>query len=99
MENRKVEAGMATKEGTRLVKPYAKGQVTIPAEFREALGIDENTILQMELKGSRIEITPLRVIDEERLIRQYDTSEIDAFLEEDKISKETARKIRKLLQG
>lgn len=90
---------MAVKDTTRLVKPYAKGQVTIPADFREELGIDENTILQMELKGSRIEITPLRVIDEERLIRQYNRSEINSFLEDDKIDAETAIMIRKLLTG
>lgn len=90
---------MPERDATRLVKPYAKGQVTIPADFREKLGIDENTILQMELKGSRIEITPLRLIDEDRLLRVYDTSEIEAFLEEDKIDPETASKVRALLAG
>lgn len=90
---------MAKEETKRLVKPYAKGQVTIPAEFRERLGIDENTILQMELKGSRIEITPLRVVDENRLLRNYDTSEIEAFLGEDRIDPETAAKVRDLLAG
>lgn len=90
---------MAQRDAARLVKPYAKGQVTIPADFREKLGIDENTILQMELKGSHIEITPLRLVDEDRLVRDYDTSEIDAFLEEDKIDPETASKVRDLLAG
>jgi AbrB family looped-hinge helix DNA binding protein len=88
---------MAKKKFVRLVKPYSKGQVTIPVEFRRALGIDENTILQMELKTSHIEIIPFRFVDEERLIRQYDKSELEAFLEEDNISKEIAQKIRKLL--
>lgn len=90
---------MAEKDAARLVKPYAKGQVTIPADFREKLGIDENTILQMELKGAHIEITPLRLVDEDRLLRDYDTSEIDAFLEEDKIDAETASRVRGLLAG
>ncbi|MCK4898893.1 MAG: AbrB/MazE/SpoVT family DNA-binding domain-containing protein [Anaerolineales bacterium] len=90
---------MANKETTRLVKPYAKGQVTIPAEFREKLNIDENTILQMELKGSSIEITPLRVVDEDQLLREYDGSDIEAFLEEDKIDPGTASKVRDLLAG
>lgn len=90
---------MAKKGTKRLVKPYAKGQVTIPADFRERLGIDENTILQMELKGSRIEITPMRVINEDRLLRNYDISEVEAFLEEDRIDPETAAKVRELLAG
>lgn len=90
---------MAEKGAARLVKPYAKGQVTIPADFREKLGIDENTILQIELKGSHIEITPVRFVDEDRLLRDYDTSAIEAFLEEDKIDPETASKVRDLLAG
>jgi len=90
---------MAKKEIARLVKPYSKGQVTIPIEFREKLRIDSNTILRMELKGSRIEITPLRVTDEDQLLREYDSSQIEAFLEEDKIDPETARKVRELLAG
>jgi AbrB family looped-hinge helix DNA binding protein len=90
---------MAQEDTKRLVKPYAKGQVTIPADFRERLGIDENTILQMELKGARIEITPMRVVDEDQLLRDYDSSEIEAFLEEDRIDPETAAKVRVLLAG
>ncbi|NIM95006.1 MAG: AbrB/MazE/SpoVT family DNA-binding domain-containing protein [Anaerolineales bacterium] len=88
---------MAKEDLTRLVKPYAKGQITIPADFRERLGIDENSILQLELKGSKIEITHLKIVDGDQLLREYDDSEIEAFLEEDKIDKETADRVRELL--
>ena len=84
---------------TRLVKPRARGQITIPADFREELGIDENTVLQMRLRGTRIEITPLRVADDDRLLREYDPAEIQAFLEEDKLDRRMAEKARKLLSG
>jgi AbrB family looped-hinge helix DNA binding protein len=95
-----VEGSKMVRKGTaRLVKPRAKGQVTIPSDFREKLGIDENTILRMELRGKRIEITPLQVADEDLLLRKYDSGEIDAFLQEDKIDPETARKVRELLGG
>ena len=87
---------MPKESNTRLVKPYAKGQITIPADFREKLGIDENSILQLELKGSKIEITPLRTV-EDMLIREFDSSEIDSFLEEDKIDLDTAKRVRDLL--
>ena len=90
---------MGKQSTTRLVKPYARGQITIPVEFRERLGIDENTVLQMRLKGSTIEITPLRVVDEDRLLREYDPAEIEAFLAEDKIDSQTAARARKLLAG
>ncbi len=87
---------MVKDKNTRLVKPYAKGQITIPAEFREKLGIDEDSILQLELKGSKIEITPLRLV-EDTLLREFDTSEIESFLEEDKIDIDTANRVRELL--
>ncbi len=90
---------MTEKETVRLVKPYARGQITIPAEFRERLGIDENTILQLRLIGRRIEISPLRVVNESQLLREYDGGEIESFLEEDKLDDETAAKVRKLLGG
>lgn len=93
-------ASKMAKEGVkRLVKSSAEGRVTIPADYRERLGIDENTILQMELKSSRIVITPLRTGDEGWLLRNYDTSGIEAFLEEDRIDPETAAKVRELLAG
>ena len=87
---------MVKDNNTRLVKPYAKGQITIPAEFREKLGIDEDSILRLELKGSKIEITPLRLV-EDSLLREFDTSEIESFLEEDKIDLDTANRVRDLL--
>ena len=90
---------MADQGTTRLVKPRSRGQITIPAEFREQLGIDENTVLQMRLLGSKIEITPLRVVDDERLLREYDPAEIQAFLREDKLDRKIAEKARKLLSG
>jgi AbrB family looped-hinge helix DNA binding protein len=89
---------MAKDKSTRLVKPYAKGQITIPAEFRKQLGIDEGTLLRLKLIGSKIEITPVRIVEEGRFLREYRNTEIEAFLEEDKISASTAAKVRELLE-
>lgn len=89
---------MAEDRSIRLVKLYAKGQITIPVEFRKRLGIDENTLLRLKLKGSRIEITPVRIVEEGRWLREYSDDEIEAFLEEDKIDASTAAKVRKLLE-
>jgi AbrB family looped-hinge helix DNA binding protein len=90
---------MGDQSTTRLVKPRARGQITIPAEFRDQLGIDENTVLQMRMRGGKIEITPLRVVDDDRLLREYDPAEIQAFLQEDKLDRKIAEKARKLLSG
>lgn len=90
---------MRRKATVRLVRSRAKGQITIPADVRQQLNIDEDTILQLRVKGSTIEITPLRVIGERRLMRECSSTDIEAFLRDDKIDKETATKVRRLLRG
>ncbi len=83
---------------TKIVKPLSRGQITIPVEFRKKLGIDNNTILSLALKGKKIEITPVivREVDEEEL-REYTDKEISQFLKDDKIDQETARTVKRLL--
>ncbi len=44
---------------TRVVRPLRRGQLTIPAEFRRRLGIDDDTLLQLTLQEGKIEITPV----------------------------------------
>ena len=83
---------------TKLVKPLSRGQITIPVEFRQKLGIDTNTILNLVLKGNKIEITPavVREVGEEEL-REYTDKEISQFLQDDKIDRKTARTVKRLL--
>jgi len=50
---------------TRLVRPLRNGQITIPADFRKALGLDEVPLIQVTLD-----------VDEIRL-RPYDPAKID----------------------
>ena len=85
-----------TDRTSKIVKPLAKGQLTIPVEFRRRLGIDESTLLNITLAGDRLEITPLRVGEEARL-RRYSDEQIARFLKEDKIDASTARTVRRLL--
>lgn len=44
---------------TRIVRPLRRGQLTIPAEFRQRLGISEDTLLQLILREDKIEIVPV----------------------------------------
>ena len=83
---------------TKIVKPLSRGQITIPIEFRKKLGIGSNTILNLVLKGNKIEITPaiVREFNEEEL-REYTDKEISQFLKDDKIDKDTARTVKRLL--
>ena len=42
-----------------ITQPNAKGQVVIPKEFREALGIKKNISLNMMIRGNGIYIYPV----------------------------------------
>lgn len=44
---------------TRIVRPLRRGQLTIPAEFRQRLGISDDTLLQLTLREDKIEIVPV----------------------------------------
>jgi AbrB family looped-hinge helix DNA binding protein len=80
---------------SKIVRPLAKGQITIPAEFRERLGIEADTLLSISLVGGKLEIVPVKLGEES--LRLYSDEEIQRFLEEDKIDSETAAKVRQLL--
>ena len=85
------------KTRTRFVKPLSKGQITIPIAFRKQLGITENTILGIVLKEGKIEISPLRPVEQEKTLREYSDAEIRQFLKEDRIAPQTAARVRRLL--
>jgi bifunctional DNA-binding transcriptional regulator/antitoxin component of YhaV-PrlF toxin-antitoxin module len=82
---------------SKLVRPLPKGQITLPIEFRRRLKIDDKTILSLSLKGSKIEILPLRLADQEASLREYEADEIARFLKEDRLDRKTADKVRRLL--
>jgi bifunctional DNA-binding transcriptional regulator/antitoxin component of YhaV-PrlF toxin-antitoxin module len=79
----------------RVVRVLAGGRVTIPAEFRRALGLDARTLLKVALVGDHIEVAPLGGAD---TLRSYTDEEIDGFLAEDKLDSEVATRIRRLLE-
>jgi bifunctional DNA-binding transcriptional regulator/antitoxin component of YhaV-PrlF toxin-antitoxin module len=85
-----------SKQRRKVVRAQAKGQVTIPREFREVLGIDAETLLSISLVGDHLEITPLRQGDE--VLRRYTEQDIARFLEEDRLDEGTARRVRGLLK-
>jgi AbrB family looped-hinge helix DNA binding protein len=46
-----------------LVRVKQKGQVTIPADIREQLGLDEGDFVEVARKGESIVLTPKEVVD------------------------------------
>ncbi len=80
----------------KVIKALAKGQITIPSEFREALSIDAETLLSITLVEDHLEVAPLR--PGEDALRRYTEEEVARFLEEDKLDEETARRVRELMR-
>jgi len=46
---------------TKIVRPLRSGQITIPAEFREKLGIGPDSLLQVTLMQGELRVRPLSV--------------------------------------
>lgn len=82
----------------RLVRPLAKGQITLPVAFRRKLGINATTILRVVLKQSKIEISPWRPPAEDERLRMYSSAKIRQFLKEDRLDAKTAGRVRRLLE-
>ncbi len=84
---------------TKLVRLRAKGQITLPAEFRRRLNVKDDAILRVTLQKDGITITPLRSEATEPAIREYSQADIDRFLREDRLDRATAARVRRLLSG
>ena len=46
---------------TQLVRPLRNGQITIPIEFRRALHLTDQTMLQMTLVGAELHLRPVQM--------------------------------------
>ena len=79
-----------------MVKALAKGQMTIPSEFREILGVEAETLLSISLVGDHLEITPLAQNGD--ALKRYTEEDITRFLAEDKLDPGIARRVREVLQ-
>lgn len=81
----------------RVVRPLPKGQITIPVAMRRALGITEDTLLEVALDGDRIVVSKL-VTAAGKGFRLYDDDEVKALLDEDQLSPEAAERVRDLMR-
>ena len=50
----------------KLVKQLRHGQITIPKEFREALGLAEDDVLSISLVDGKLEVEPVKVAPKTR---------------------------------
>ena len=86
---------MTAQSFTRVVQLPARGQITIPTEFRRRLGLEDGALLRMRLVGDKIEIEPLAMTEEG--LRLYTDEELRQFQAEDKLDAESATTVRRLL--
>ncbi len=49
--------------GLPVIKVIRNGQITLPKEFRDALGVKEGDILETEMKGNQMVLKPKILID------------------------------------
>ena len=81
----------------KVVRAQSKGMVTIPAEFRQKLGIDANSLLEARLVDDGVLFVKMTYNQPEH-VEIYDDKQIQEWLEEDKLDTKTAKKIEKLLK-
>ena len=48
---------------TQIIKPLRSGQITIPASFRQSLGISADSLLKITLEEGELHIRPVKVTD------------------------------------
>src|SRR5258706_10140475 len=73
------------------LKVLGKGMVTLPKKWREELHIEPGDIIKAKKEGNKVVIEAVR--NRTAPYRVYTDSEIDAFLREDALPKDLARKV------
>lgn len=81
---------------TKIVRTQAKGMVTIPVEFRERLGITEDSLLQAALTSKGVLFIKLDISNNPPEF--YSDTEIEEWMKADKLDSKSAKKIRQLLK-
>jgi len=93
---RKEVSGLKDKTIVRVMQLPSRGQITIPAEARRQLGLDEGDLIKLTVRDGKIEIERL-VVDAAESLREYTDEELRQFMAEDQIDEETASRVKALL--
>ncbi len=80
----------------KVVKTQSKGMVTIPAEYRQKLGITENSLMEAKLIDNGVVF--IRLNYKPDMTDVYSDEEIKGWVKDDKIDAKTAKKLEKLLK-
>lgn len=64
-----------------LTRVTRHGQITLPSDVRRGLGIEEGDLIQVEIAGDRIMLTPKRLVDKSQAYfwtREWQAAEAEA---------------------
>lgn len=81
----------------KVVKPQSKGMVTIPIEFREKLGIDSDSLLEVKMINNGVAFIKIDY-QSKKESRIYSDQQIKQWLKDDKLDAATVRKLAKLFK-
>ncbi|MDP2642395.1 MAG: AbrB/MazE/SpoVT family DNA-binding domain-containing protein [Candidatus Peregrinibacteria bacterium] len=79
----------------KVVKTQSKGMVTIPVEYRESLGVNENTLFEVKLIDNGVVFTKVNMKAEDEI---YSGKQIQKWMRENKLDAGTVKKLRKLFK-
>lgn len=77
------------------LKVLGKGMVTLPKKWRDELGIETGDVVKAKREGGTVVIVPQN--NTKAPYRVYSDAEIDVFLQEDKLPKALAEKVKSKL--
>ena len=78
------------------LKVLGKGMVTIPKQWRDELGFREGDVVKAKKEGNRVVIEPT---ENEVSYRTFSDSEIEEWLEADKLPKSLAKRLDQKLKS
>lgn len=81
----------------KIVKPQSKGMVTIPVEFREKLGIDSNSLLEVKMIDNGVTFIKINYKSQQE-VEIYSDKQIKRWLKNDKLDAKTVKRLEKLLK-
>lgn len=79
----------------KVVKMQLKGMVTIPVEYREKLGVNENNLFDVKLVGNSVIFTSVDFKNKNEI---YSDKQIQKWMKEDKLDLSTVKKLKKLFK-
>lgn len=79
------------------LRVLGKGMVTLPKKWREELGVTTGDVIKAKKEGTRVVIEARQV--QSVPYRTYTNAEINDFLEEDRLPKKLARKVKNHLSS